>query len=93
MHNTVIEENAYLYEVISDQNVLIGKSAQLGLSKNIKPNEKYPEHVFTGLTLIGKKASIPSKTRLYRNTIIEPYVGKSSFENRKFEVGSYIACQ
>ena len=90
MHDAVIERDAFLFEVIADEKTHIGVNAQVGIGENTGPNQKYPDHVFTGLTVIGKKATIPAYTKIYRNTIIEPSADEESLKRVKLEVGSYV---
>ncbi len=91
MHNSVIELDAFLFQVIADQKTIVDRGAQIGMGECTSANKKYPAHVFTGLTLIGKQAYIPANTKLYRNTIVEPLANSESFARQKLEVGSYIA--
>lgn len=91
MHDSVIELDTFLFQVIADQRTIVDRGAQIGMGECTSPNKKYPEHVFTGLSLIGKQAHIPANTKLYRNTIVEPLADKESFAHQKLEVGSYIA--
>jgi glucose-1-phosphate adenylyltransferase len=91
MHDSVIEQDTFLFQVIADQKTLIDQGAQIGIGECTSANKKYPEQVFTGLTLIGKQAYIPINTKIYRNTIVEPQANKESFARQKLEVGSYIS--
>ena len=91
MHDSIIEQNAQLYEVIADKRSSFGKEAHVGTGKADIPNEKYPQHVYTGLTIIGKEASVPAGSEIGRNSIVEPQVEESFFSKRHFAEGSYIA--
>jgi glucose-1-phosphate adenylyltransferase len=90
MHDSTVESNSCLFDVVADQQIHVRAGAQIGFGAGNKPNERYPDNVFTGLTIIGKNAIIPANLRIYRNTIIEPFVNEESFEQQRLKVGSYI---
>lgn len=90
MHDSIIHQNAYLFEVVSDKKVVFGRKSQVGIGMSDVSNQKYPNHVFTGLTLIGKGAHIPDYQTILRNTIVEPYSTVSSFTDSPIDQGSYI---
>jgi glucose-1-phosphate adenylyltransferase len=90
MHDSVIEKDAFLFQVIADQNTYVDQRAKIGIGENTNANKKYPKHVFTGLCLIGEQAYIPVNTKIYRNTIVEPRAKGESFERQKLAVGSYV---
>lgn len=92
MHDSVIQSRAKLVQVIADKNVRVGADAQiLGGYADI-PNEKYPEHLYSGLTVLGKKCIIPRKIKIAPNTIIEPLANEDSFAQILLKVGSYVKC-
>jgi glucose-1-phosphate adenylyltransferase len=37
-------------------------------------NARFPDHVYSGLTLVGKKAAIPAEAKIGTNCIIYPQV-------------------
>ncbi len=91
MHDSLIEKNASLFEVIADKRTVFGAGCSLGNGTVERPNEKFPDHLYSGLTIVGKKAAVPASVSLLRNTLIEPRVMADSFEDIRFRCGSYIA--
>lgn len=90
MHDAMVEEHAKIDKVIADKNVHFGSRVHAGGGDASEPNEKYPEHLYSGLTVIGKRASLPAHVRIAANTIVEPMADESSFSGITLRVGSYV---
>ncbi len=75
--DSVIEEGATVDLSICDKRVHIGTGTVVGQGENLKhANHDYPEHLYTGITLIGKKAQLPAGMIIGRNCIVRPgYAG------------------
>ena len=43
------------------------------------PNKKFPKHLYTGITLVGKEAVIPAAMEIGRNCIIQPWCSGDDF--------------
>jgi glucose-1-phosphate adenylyltransferase len=59
MHDSVIEANVQLSYVIADKQSRFQRGCQAGFGDTSIPNQKNPEHLSEGLTVIGKNAVIP----------------------------------
>ena len=70
-HEATIHSESIVNRCIIDKSVRISKSAVLGYGKN-SPNQKFPEHLYTGITIVGKKASIKTSAKIGKNCIIMP---------------------
>ena len=69
--DSVVEQGAVVDLAICDKRVCIGSEAVIGKGgDNNKPNKKFPTHLYTGITLIGKDAHLPSCVTIGRNCII-----------------------
>jgi glucose-1-phosphate adenylyltransferase len=90
MHDSIVEPKSCLFKVVADKRVHVSTGTQIGLSGYHKSNERYPDQVSTGLTIIGKRAIVPANLKIYQNTIIEPLATEESFKRQCFEVGSYV---
>ncbi len=90
MQDSYVASGAILKQVIADKNVNIGADARIGGGQADQPNEKFPEHLYSGLTVIGKNAVVPKGIRVYANTIVEPLANENSFTSIKLSVGSYV---
>ena len=79
VHDSVIFEDSIIRAgttvdlVICDKRVEIGSNAIIGTGdKTAIANQKFPTHLYTGITLIGKKARLPSGISVGRNCIVSP---------------------
>ncbi len=71
--DAVIEENAAINLAICDKYVHIGKHVQIGMQGDPQiPNQEFPSHLYTGITLIGKNAHLPDHMQIGYNCIIQP---------------------
>ena len=67
-HDSIIEENAVVDLAICDKRVRVGADAVVGAGEQLHlPNKLFPKHLYTGITLVGKEATIPEKARIGRN--------------------------
>ncbi len=90
MHNSVIEADVEINETIMDKRVHVEQGCKIGIGDDSVPNQVYPDHVYTGLTILGKDSVIPEKTRIYRNSIIAPLANRKSFATIDPGPGIYI---
>ncbi len=79
MHDCIIGRNAFLHRVILDKNVSIGEGAVIGQGNSRIINKRFPTHLYTGLSIIGKEAIIPEETKIGCNCIIYPNIGPEDF--------------
>ena len=70
MHDTVIEREAVLDHAIVDKQVRIGAGVRLGVGSASTPNRACPEHLSSGLLLVGKSAELPDGLTVGRNARI-----------------------
>jgi len=91
LHDTVIEEGATVDLAIMDKRVKIGRGAIVGKGDNKDiPNRKYPDHLYTGISLIGKEAEIPAGTLIGRNCIVNSWRGREDFPEKVLQDGETI---
>jgi glucose-1-phosphate adenylyltransferase len=70
-HETTVNSGSVINRCIIDKSVKIGTSALLGSGRNL-PNRDFPKHLFTGITVVGKKAIIKSAVHIGKNCIVMP---------------------
>ncbi len=71
--DSIIEAGALVDLAICDKQVRIGANAVVGHGDNkSQPNREYPQHLYTGISLVGKKAQVPAKMKIGRNSIVRP---------------------
>jgi len=91
MHDAHIGSKADLRSVIADKGTIFEPGCRVGeLGASDVPNEKFPEHLFNGLTLVGKKAVVPERMKIYNNTIIEPLVTAVCYRQVEQREGAYV---
>jgi len=79
MHGTRVGKGAVVERVIADKGVHIGEGARVGGPKapGLAKNRVCPEHLSSGLTLLGKSAAIARGVTVGRNCRIDPEVTDS----------------
>ena len=70
MHDTVVSRGAVLDRAILDKEVQVGAGARLGVGDASVPNRVCPEHLSSGLLLVGKGAELPEGVSVGRNARI-----------------------
>jgi glucose-1-phosphate adenylyltransferase len=76
--DSVIEENATVDLCILDKRVRVGHGAVVGQGDTMEhANHEFPNHLYTGITLVGKKAALPAGMVVGRNCIVgSGYAGR-----------------
>jgi len=90
MFDSVIGEGAVVDRAIIDKECVIGAHARVGDGRVLRPNRSEPERLFSGLTLVGKQAHVPPRTRVGRNCRIDPYVVESDYPRRRVAGGDTV---
>jgi len=70
-HDTMIEEGAQVFKTIVDKQVKISRRVVIGQGRN-SANRRYPGHLNTGITVIGKNAVIYAGKTIGKNCIVNP---------------------
>lgn len=73
-----IEAGARLENVILDKEVGIGREARIGLSGDDRINDRFPTHLDSGITLIGKGARLSPGSEIGKNVVVFPDVDLTS---------------
>jgi glucose-1-phosphate adenylyltransferase len=83
MFDAVIGAGAILDRAIVDKEARIGADARIGIGDAMTPNRDEPERLSAGITLVGKRASVPDRVEVGRNCRIDPGVGVADFGRRR----------
>ena len=91
MFDSVIRAGAVVDRAILDKEVTIGPGAVIGEGTDLTiPNRQEPARLFTGITVIGKRAVVPRGIRIGRNVKIGGDVRAADFVSRVVKSGSTV---
>jgi glucose-1-phosphate adenylyltransferase len=79
MQDAIIGRGAVVDRAILDKNVRVGDGACVGSGGETIPNRACPDHLASGLTVVGKSASLPDGITLGRNVRIGAHVTRDDF--------------
>lgn len=79
--DSVVEAGAVVDRCVVDKEVKIGANALLGDGDDNTPNQRTPELLNTGLTLVGRQAQVPANARIGRNVVVPPRTKEQAFSN------------
>jgi glucose-1-phosphate adenylyltransferase len=80
MHDSVIGRGAALDRAIVDKQVHVAEGAKVGWGEANVPNRACPQHLSSGIALIGKGAQLPTGVRIGRNARIGARVTELDFD-------------
>ncbi len=90
MHDSIVGKGTRVERSIIDKEVTIGEDSIIGLGDPQIANVRFPDHVYSGLTLIGKRAFTPPHVRIGTNCIIHPDVRENDFPSRELRDGETV---
>lgn len=90
MNETWIGPNATIDRAIIDKEVQIAEGVHIGFGDDNTPNRQSPKDLNTGLTVIGKRARLPSGTRVGNNVVINPGVQENAFQGKVIPSGETV---
>ncbi len=79
MNDTYVGRAARVDRAILDKQVLVGAGARIGHGDLHVPNRACPEHLSSGLLVVGKSARLPEAITIGRNARIGAGVGTADF--------------
>lgn len=83
LNETHIGPGAVVDRCIIDSSVRVGEGALLGEGEDNTPNHEVPDRLNTGLTLVGKRSSVPAGARIGRNVIIRTRTDDAAYGKEK----------
>ena len=87
MFDAVIGRDAELDRAIVHKEARIGAGARVGIGDDLTPNRDEPERLYAGITLVGRRASVPDGVEIGRNCRIDPGAAGRDFGRRR-NIGS-----
>jgi glucose-1-phosphate adenylyltransferase len=67
LFDTVIGAGSVVDRAILDKEVSVGKNSKIGYGDDMTPNKQEPSRLNTGITLVGKRSSLPDNLTVGRN--------------------------
>ncbi|MCY4639343.1 MAG: sugar phosphate nucleotidyltransferase [Chloroflexi bacterium] len=93
LHGSRIAEGAVVERAIIDKEVEVGAGARIGVGSVDGPNEARPDLLWSGLNIVGKRARIPPRFTLRRNTVVGPLVGPELLGSSVLPYGATVRSQ
>jgi len=90
MNDVVVKADAKIERCIIDKEVIIGQEAELGYGVDNTPNRKHPGRLNTGLTVVGKRATIPNGLKAGHNVIISSKRSETDFTTDTIPSGETV---
>jgi glucose-1-phosphate adenylyltransferase len=91
MFDTVIRTGAVVDRAIIDKEAVIGPSSVIGEGSDPDtPNEQEPGRLYSGITVVGKRAVVPRGTRIGRNVRVDPGVRGADFTGKLIRAGMCV---
>ena len=81
MHDSLVRRGATLDRAILDKRVRVGEGAVVGAGEAMTPNRACPEHLSSGLVVVGKGADLPAGLTVGRNARIGADVRAENFSD------------
>src|SRR6266487_1045467 len=90
MNDTTIKAGALVDRCVLDKEVEIGADAQVGVGEDAAPNQQEPANLTSGITIVGKRASVPAGAVIGRNCRIDPNSTPNDFEGLEVASGATV---
>ncbi len=88
-HKCVIRAGAIVDRSILDKEVTVGRGAVIGAGEDV-PNFERPDIVNAGITVIGKRVTIPAGMNVGKNVVIGPGVNEELLDRPALESGATV---
>jgi glucose-1-phosphate adenylyltransferase len=89
-HRCVVRAGAIVDHAILDKEVTVGRGAIVGVGDDNTANFERPDIVNSGISIVGKRVSIPSSLRVGRNVVIGPGVQDELLDRADLESGASV---
>ncbi len=77
--DAVVKSGAAVHRSVLDKESVVGEGARVGYGDDNTPNLEEPENLYSGITLVGKRAMVPAGARIGRNCKIMPGATPADF--------------
>jgi glucose-1-phosphate adenylyltransferase len=93
MDDTIIRTSAVVDRCILDKEIEIGIGSQLGVGDDFTPNQLEPANINAGITIVGKRAKVPTGAIIGRNCRIDANTSPNDYDQLQVASGATISQQ
>lgn len=72
LDNVIVKKNCRVFRVIADKHVVINEGSELMPSATDSHNAMFPDHLYSGITLLGTRSMVPANTKMKGNCLVYP---------------------
>ena len=90
LNDSIIGPNSVIDYSILDKEIVVEADCHIGFGDDFQANRKEPKVLNTGITVIGKRAKIPSGIKIGRNCVIYGSVGEDAYPGPEIQSGETI---
>jgi glucose-1-phosphate adenylyltransferase len=91
MNDTTIRAGAVIDRCVLDKEIEVGADAQIGVGDDNTPNQMEPDKLYTGITIVGKRAHVPAGTIIGRNCRIDADLPADAFPAGEISSGMTVS--
>ena len=88
-----IDRGAIVERAILDKEVHVARGCRVGSGTDMTPNHDRPDILSSGISIVGKRASLPAGLEIGRNCIIGPRVAADDFDSLQLASGLTVRRQ
>lgn len=89
--DTIVENGARVKKTITDNGVRIGEEVRIGDGSQLKPNRLFPQHLSSGITVIGRNTHLPARTQVGGNCILYPFLEEKMLDSKIIPSGATVS--
>jgi glucose-1-phosphate adenylyltransferase len=87
----IVKKSAIIDLAILDKQVTVGEGAVIGNGEGHEVvNRQYPKHLYTGISVVGKRARVPAGKSIGRNCIVNSRVVEDAFPKEDMADGETL---
>ncbi len=87
----IVRKGAHVDLAILDKRVEVGEESYVGFGDNFKvKNKAKPTHLYSGITLIGKRAVVPAQQKIGRNCVINSKIDATDYPGKVLADGESL---
>jgi glucose-1-phosphate adenylyltransferase len=90
MHDSLVGEEGRVEDAIIDKRCRLGPKAVVGRGDRAVVNRRFPGHLDSGITVIGKGAILPARIEVGKNCIVNPGADLASLAGHRLEDGETV---